>query len=64
MSRLYRTTNGGLNWNFQFESVFPIGAIFFLNGQKGWMRDAPDLTGNMQAIQQMEDSIGQAPQEM
>jgi hypothetical protein len=35
-----------LNWNFQFESAFPIGAIFFLNGHKGWMRGGPDFGGN------------------
>ena len=44
--RLYRTTNGGLNWQLQFTSAFAIDAIFFLDGQRGWIRGGPDLNGN------------------
>ena len=36
--QLYKTTNGGMNWNGIFTSASGIDAIFFLNGQKGWMR--------------------------
>ena len=42
--RLYKSTNGGIDWNLQFTSAYGIDAIFFLNGQKGWMRGGPNGT--------------------
>ncbi len=44
--RLYRTTNGGLNWQLQFVSAFEIDAIFFLDSQRGWMRGGPEVGTN------------------
>lgn len=37
---LFKTVNGGINWNIVFTSPYNIEYIFFLNAQKGWMRGA------------------------
>lgn len=47
--QLYKTLNGGVNWNIIFTSPYNIEAIFFLNSENGWMRGAA-TTGNMNAI--------------
>jgi photosystem II stability/assembly factor-like uncharacterized protein len=44
--KLYRTINGGVNWNQIYTSSFPIQSLFFLNGQKGWMRGGPNTNTN------------------
>ena len=44
--KLYKTINCGLNWNQIYTSSFPIQSLFFLNGQKGWMRGGPNTNTN------------------
>ncbi|MBK8982074.1 MAG: T9SS type A sorting domain-containing protein [Ignavibacteria bacterium] len=41
--KLYRTTNGGVNWNLQFTFISHVDAIYFLNNTNGWLRAATNL---------------------
>ena len=45
--RLFRTTNSGANWDLQFSSIAQIGAIFFLNSSKGWIRGGTSGTNGV-----------------
>ncbi|MBS1552986.1 MAG: T9SS type A sorting domain-containing protein [Bacteroidetes bacterium] len=44
--KLYKTINGGANWNHVYTSSIQIQSLFFLNGQKGWMRGGPNTNTN------------------